>query len=422
MFDFGALPPEINSGRMYTGPGSGPIMAAASAWDGLAAELGATASGYSSVIDDLTSSPWLGPTSRAMMAAVAPYVSWISAASAQAEETASQARAAAAAYETAFALTVPPPVIAANRVLLMTLIATNFFGQNTAAIAATEAQYTEMWAQDAAAMYGYAGSSAIATELTQFTDPPNTTTPDAAGGQSAAVAQATATPAGNSAQTVSATISELLSALEAPLTQLTSPFNAANLQWPFSLIYDTVNDFFTEGLPTPTNNWFGLNSAVYTVALKQFTGIPYFSNGMASFGMSILQQTYNGPLGTTAGSGGAFIPSPQFAALGAGGWTFGHLGAGIPANLSSASLASSLKVGGLSVPVSWANGAPGVAEQAATKALGTNLVGSPGGAPGPMNAALTGAPIGARGAQRAGYTGVRYGVRYSVLTRPPSAG
>ncbi|PBJ29320.1 PPE domain-containing protein, partial [Mycobacterium avium] len=28
MFDFGALPPEINSGRMYAGPGSGPLMAA----------------------------------------------------------------------------------------------------------------------------------------------------------------------------------------------------------------------------------------------------------------------------------------------------------------------------------------------------------------------------------------------------------
>ena len=67
-------------------------------------------------------------------------------------------------------------MIAANRVLLATLVATNFFGQNTPAIAATEAQYMEMWAQDAAAMYGYAGSSALATELsrssTRRTPPP----------------------------------------------------------------------------------------------------------------------------------------------------------------------------------------------------------------------------------------------------------
>ena len=37
--DFAVLPPEVNSGRMYAGAGSGPLMAAAAAWDGLAAEL-----------------------------------------------------------------------------------------------------------------------------------------------------------------------------------------------------------------------------------------------------------------------------------------------------------------------------------------------------------------------------------------------
>lgn len=46
--DFGLLPPEINSGRMYTGPGPGPMLAAATAWDGLAVELHATAAGYAS--------------------------------------------------------------------------------------------------------------------------------------------------------------------------------------------------------------------------------------------------------------------------------------------------------------------------------------------------------------------------------------
>jgi PPE-repeat protein len=33
MLNFGVLPPEINSGRMYAGAGSGPMLAAASAWD-----------------------------------------------------------------------------------------------------------------------------------------------------------------------------------------------------------------------------------------------------------------------------------------------------------------------------------------------------------------------------------------------------
>jgi PPE-repeat protein len=394
------------------------MMAAASAWDSVAAELGTAATGYTSVIDELTSSPWLGPTSRSMMAAVAPYVSWMSTAGAAAEEAASQARAAAAAFETAFTLTVPPPVIAANRVLLATLVATNFFGQNTPAIAATEAQYMEMWAQDAAAMYSYAGSSALATELTRFVDPPNTTTADAAGSQSAAVAQASATPAGESAQTVSSAVSQLAAAVPQALQQLSAAPAAIITQ--HGLIWNTIQDFLTYGLPTPTNNWIGLAPGQYTAIIKQ-TLQAYFAVGIGNFGWSIGQQTFNGALGTTAGSGGAFIPSPQFAALGAGGW---HWHAAGPV----ASLSSATKIGGLSVPSSWLNapGAPVTAgEQAATKLVSANLAGTPEGANGAgVNAALRGMPLvgTGRGAQRAGNLGVRYGFRYSVLTRPPSAG
>jgi PPE-repeat protein len=43
------------------------------------------------------------------------FVTWLSAAAVQAEHTTSQAMAAAAAFEAAFMLTVPAPVIAANR-------------------------------------------------------------------------------------------------------------------------------------------------------------------------------------------------------------------------------------------------------------------------------------------------------------------
>ena len=161
--DFGFYPPEINSGRMYSGPGSGPMLAAAQAWIALADELYTAAGGYQSVVSELTSGAWSGPSSASMSAAAASFVEWLSATAAQAEESATQAQAAAAGYETAFAMTVPPPVIAANRSLLAALVATNFFGQNTPAIAATEIQYAEMWAQDAVAMYGYAASSASAT-------------------------------------------------------------------------------------------------------------------------------------------------------------------------------------------------------------------------------------------------------------------
>src|SRR5271168_4211962 len=174
--DYGALPPEINSGRMYAGPGAGSMLAAAGAWDGLSADMQSAASSFESVISALIGGPWLGPSSTAMAAAAAPYVAWMSATAGQAQLAAAQAQAAAGAYAAAFAATVPPPEIAANRALLMMLTATNFFGQNAPAIAATEAQYVEMWAQDAAAMYGYAASSAAATApVTPFTAAPQTT-------------------------------------------------------------------------------------------------------------------------------------------------------------------------------------------------------------------------------------------------------
>ncbi|MEE2855499.1 MAG: PPE domain-containing protein [Actinomycetota bacterium] len=190
--DFGALPPEVNSGRMYVGAGAGPLLAAAAAWDALGAELHSYAAAYSSTILGMTAGSWSGPAATSMSAAVTPYLAWATASAAQAEQAAMQAKLAAAAYETAFAATVPPPVIAANRSLLMTLIATNFLGQNNAAIAAAEAEYAEMWAQDAAAMYAYAAASAAATQLTPFTEPPRTTDPFGMARQSAAVAQSAA--------------------------------------------------------------------------------------------------------------------------------------------------------------------------------------------------------------------------------------
>lgn len=178
--DFAPLPPEVNSGRMYSGAGPGPMLAAAAAWHGLAAELRAAALGYRLVLDEL-GARWHGPSAAAMMAAAKPYVAWLNTAAAQAEFTATQAEAAAAAHEAAFAATVPPAAVAANRARLLMLIATNLLGQNTPAIAAAEAEYTEMWAQDAAAMYGYAAASAVATELTPFDPPESTINPAVAG-------------------------------------------------------------------------------------------------------------------------------------------------------------------------------------------------------------------------------------------------
>ena len=224
--DFGALPPEVNSGRMYVGAGSGPLLAAAAAWDALGAELHSYAAAYNSTILGMTVGSWLGPAASSMSAAVAPYVAWAAQSAAQAEQAAMQAKLAAAAYETAFAATVPPPVIAANRSLLMTLIATNFLGQNTAAIAAAETEYAEMWAQDAAAMYAYAAASAAATQLAPFTEPPQTTDPSGVARQSAAVAQGAAS---DTSSQLSALITSAPTMLQALATTPSAATPAASI-------------------------------------------------------------------------------------------------------------------------------------------------------------------------------------------------
>ncbi len=234
--DFAALPPEINSGLMYTGPGSGPMTAAAASWQNLAAEMSSAASHYGSVISGLTSGPWQGPASASMAAAAAPYLAWMSTTATQAEQAANQAKAAAGAYETAFAFTVPPPVIAANRALLTSLVATNFLGQNTPAIAATEAHYAEMWAQDAAAMYGYAGSSAAAATLTPFTAPPTATTATA--------------PTGAASQT---TLSPLVAAVPTALHSLASPSSSSSASGLSQILGRLTGG--SSGNASPANFW-----------------------------------------------------------------------------------------------------------------------------------------------------------------------
>lgn len=166
------------------------MLVAAASWDALAAELASAAENYGSVIARLTGMHWWGPASTSMLAMSAPYVEWLERTAAQTKQTATQARAAAAAFEQAHAMTVPPALVTANRAELKALIASNLLGQNTAAIAAIEAQYAEMWAQDAAAMYGYATTSAAARQLTPFSSPQQTTNPAGLAAQNAAVTQA----------------------------------------------------------------------------------------------------------------------------------------------------------------------------------------------------------------------------------------
>ncbi|MDM4142353.1 MULTISPECIES: PPE domain-containing protein [Mycobacterium] len=223
---FAVLPPEVNSGRMYAGPGSGPLLAAATAWDELASELHATAANIESVISGLTDEPWQGPSAATAAAAAAGQVAWLNATAEQAAQTGAQAKAAATAYESAYAMTVHPSVIAANRSQLASLVATNLLGQNTAAIAATEVAYGEMWAQDVAAMYGYAGASRAAAQVTPFAPPQQTTNEGGLPAQNAAVAQAAGTAAGRVQSTLS---SNAMNAVPNALQSLSSTSSASGL-------------------------------------------------------------------------------------------------------------------------------------------------------------------------------------------------
>ncbi|MFQ2878336.1 PPE family protein [Mycobacterium sp. TY815] len=208
---------------MYEGPGAGSMLTAANAWDGVAAVLNSAATSYATVLAGLSVESWLGPASASMAAAVAPYAGWLSTAALLTERTATQARTAAAAYETAFAMTVPPPLISANREQLMSLAATNLLGQNSPAIEALQAEYAEMWAQDAAAMFAYAASSEAAAALPSFTAPAQAADP---AGPAAAAAAAQQTAMGL-LSSISAQTLQGLAELISPAASLTQASAAA---------------------------------------------------------------------------------------------------------------------------------------------------------------------------------------------------
>jgi PPE-repeat protein len=421
LLDFGLLPPEINSGRMYAGPGPGSLVAAAVAWDALAAELGLAASSYSSVIADLTSAPWIGPASLSMAAAAAPYASWLSNTGALAEQSASQARAAVAAYEAAFMMTVPPPVIAANRALLMALIATNFFGQNTPAIMATEAHYMEMWAQDAAAMYGYAAASAVASMVTPFNPPVQNTNPTGTAGQAAQVANATSTPAGTAAQTVASiapqltpatTTSQLTSAatVSQAVTQSTSAASSStslgDLLGPNGLDIIGPNGWIANILGGA-----GLGLGNQGLA-NSWTNWPYFPIGTMNFTTAWAAGMAPSAPAPSPALGGA-LPPPG--AIGAWGSTVGPWGAGAPV---SASVGQANAIGNLSVPSSWS-----AASSALNPTAPAGVVGTPSNAAAAGSSGLLrGYPMAGAARRASGGFIHKYGFRHAVMTRPPSAG
>ncbi|MCV7315148.1 PPE family protein [Mycolicibacillus parakoreensis] len=358
MIDFAIVPPEITSARMYAGPGSGPLLTASAAWDALGAAMQSALVSYSTAVSALAAE-WQGPSSVAMASSAARFLQWVSTTAAQVEQTGIQAKAAAAAFETAFAATVPPPVIAANRSLLVSLVATNFLGQNTPAIMATEAHYLEMWAQDAAAMVGYAGASAAATAaVTPFSPPQQNTNPAGVAGQTGAVAQ-------SEGSSVAGNVQAALANLGSSGLQAGSPS-------------EVISN--ASGLMSPASNGGSLLSSVASL-------------GMSSGSMS--------PATQSAGSvtdGGTLALLPGASGLGSLPGVAGSAGStGAGASGVTAGLGRAVPIGGLSAPATWGTTTPAVSSPTATltSASGAAAKAGPGGTLGGVP--LAGSGIGARG-------------------------
>jgi PPE-repeat protein len=399
MLNFGALPPEVNSAKMYAGAGSGSLLAAAAAWNAMAAEMRSAAINYDSVIRSLVSEGWLGPSSAKMSAAIAPYLEWLNTTAVAAEQAGVQASTAAAAYEAAFAATVPPPVVAANRTLQANLVASNIFGQNTGAIAATDAQYGEMWAQDASAMTSYTTASRAASEMTAFSAPQSDTTTGATALQADAVNNALAAPAA---------------------TQATSIWDFLGLS-PNSNTSTTglagIMNFFSNSNPNLIGAF--LNNASVSGLSNGFT-----TNGMLNPTTFIDSQMALGSLSAA----GASTSGLEDLAAGLGSSASLASAVSVPGAAATAAVGQASLVGALSVPPTWAGTGATVSTVAATTQVGAGAYHSFGAAT-PMVMEEAGA-VGMPGVPLAGIPGAHedefaepiYGFRPRVIGRPPAAG
>lgn len=414
MIDYALLSPEVNSGRLYAGPGSTPMMTVASGWRGLAAEISSALTSCETTITQLVDEEWMGPASVSMTAATKPYLAWLTDTATKAEQAATQATAAAAAFEAAHAATPPPAVIAANRAQQKQLVATNVVGQNSAAIMASDAQYFQMWAQATDVMYSYAASSAAATKVTPFNEPAQTTNPDGTANQAAAVSQANGTAAGNTAQTAQA-----ISALPNTLQTLTSPGPA------------------DAGLPPPTIagllEAIGRNASINGV-VSLFTyplnGLASFTGTSAAFTPASLIPTmtsffsgggFNALGGGAAGAGiGALLaPGGPLSSLGAlGGGAASAFTASAPT--VAAGVGQATLVGELSTPAAWAAATPESATATASALQASSWSAAPEQVES-MTAMPGGMPV---GAERGGFgLGTpRYGFKPTVMPRPVIAG
>jgi PPE-repeat protein len=398
--DFGALPPDVTSALIYSGPGSTSYATAASAWNAVSAELQTYAAGVGNVVTELSNEEWLGPASQALASAVSPYVLWAQTTASQAEQNATAASSAGAAYEQVFASVVPPPVIALNRAQLLKATATNIFGQNNQTISQLEQQYGQYWAQNTSALNSYqTQSSNVTSQLAPVKPAPQVTTDS--GQATQAANNASTLGSGTAQKTVNATTNATnatTNATNAAATTATNPFQEA---W-FLLTGQTILPSNLSAIANGLSPFAGL---AYNTE-----GLPYFSVGMGNSGVQIAKST--GQLGGAVAGAAAAAPK-GLSGLG------GMLGGGAAPSVA-AGLGNAASIGKLAVPAAWSGALPGALHP--TGAIPVSTVSALPEAGAGSGNLMGGMPLAGMGTGGASGAGPRYGFKPTVMARPPFAG
>jgi PPE-repeat protein len=388
VFEFAAMPPEITSTLVYTGPGSAPLMAAAGAYANLAAEVSTTATSWESIISSLTTEAWTGGGSAAAATAATPIVSYLTDTAIALEQASTAATASAGAFEAAYAGVVSPALVYANRAAWAAALGGLPF--TLPELQALDIEYSEMWVQDATAMSAYQAASEAAAATIQPVTP----------------LTSAVNPAGPALQDTNAAFQaadvapQALQALD--LSSLTDA-----LQIPFSSnnLLQSIDGFL--GTPSVLN---AINGAVNTAAWFSMITIPTaVSLGHVFAGAAVPAAAVSDVVPAGAGGviEGAVVSSvsPMSAA--------GGLGTAATAGMGQASTVSRL-----SVPASWsANAAPATELTASTAPVegsgwtAATEEGSVMGAPG-----MPGMVAGAKGAGAFG-SGPRYGFKPIVMPK-----
>jgi PPE-repeat protein len=363
---FSLIPPEINSALMYSGAGSGPLLEAAAAWDELAADLESTATQYQTAVTNLTTGPWLGASSAHMASAAEPYITWLQSTATEAAQTGAQAKAAAAAYQTAYTSMVPPPVIEANRAELTTLVSNNFLGQNTGAIAQNEANYLEMWIQDALGMDTYNQNANLASAAL----PAQSAAPMVTSGASPAAAAPAADVGTELGTGLLNAIANLFGA------NLTSTSSTALLT---SLDPATLSTWLP-GVASliagnPSAALLPVQATYYMGMLGSTPARMFMSSGSGS-GSGLSGDTLVSMKDSLLDNVGKLVDTKGNAVLSGVTGQLGKWGAGIQAGIQ-AQMANAMHAGGLSVPGAWHTGAPGAGLERAAPLMPSTSVAPP---------------------------------------------